>query len=191
MHINKTNNKIYVGITKQKLENRWKKGGTYKRCPRFYPAIKKYGWDGFEHIVYASNLTKSEAEQTEIFLIKELKTQNKMFGYNVADGGNLPLTHNEYVRKKISDSVSGEKHPCFGKHLSEETRRKISLSEKGAKKPSISLLKSIPVICVETNERYNSAKEAAAKTGINRTGINQVLKNKRNHAGGYHWQYAT
>lgn len=30
MHINKTNGKIYVGITKQKVSDRWKNGSTYK-----------------------------------------------------------------------------------------------------------------------------------------------------------------
>lgn len=35
------------------------------------------------------------------------------------------------VSEKLSIALSGEKHPCFGKHLSDETRKKIGLAHKG------------------------------------------------------------
>ena len=35
------------------------------------------------------------------------------------------------TKKKIKDKVSGEKHHAYGKHLSEEHKRKISLANKG------------------------------------------------------------
>ena len=45
MHVNKINNKKYIGITKQKTpESRWGANGVnYKGSPHFYAAIKKYG----------------------------------------------------------------------------------------------------------------------------------------------------
>ena len=43
--------------------------------------------------------------------------------------------YSEEYQKKISESRKGEKHWCYGKHLSEETRHKISESKKGSKNP--------------------------------------------------------
>ena len=39
MHKNKINNKIYIGQTIQKPEQRWKNGKAYKPCSYFYAAI--------------------------------------------------------------------------------------------------------------------------------------------------------
>jgi len=47
IHINKVNGKMYVGITKQTPEDRWKNGTGYDTSPKFYNAIKKYGWENF------------------------------------------------------------------------------------------------------------------------------------------------
>lgn len=49
VHVNKINGKMYVGITSQTVEQRWRQGKGYKHCVFFYRAIEKYGWDGFEH----------------------------------------------------------------------------------------------------------------------------------------------
>lgn len=41
-HVNKTNNKQYIGITKQLPEHRWGVDGVnYKSSPYFYNAIQK------------------------------------------------------------------------------------------------------------------------------------------------------
>ena len=39
------NNKYYVGITKQNVQNRWKNSLGYKSQRLFWRAIQKYGWD--------------------------------------------------------------------------------------------------------------------------------------------------
>lgn len=85
-HTNKSNGKVYVGITKQAVERRWQNGhgyaGTY-----FWNAIKKYGWDGFEHEVLFTGLTKEAACDMERFLIKYYQSNNREYGYNVSIGG--------------------------------------------------------------------------------------------------------
>ena len=59
MHKNKINNKVYIGITSQKLTHRWGKDGNgYKYQKLFARAINKYGWDNFEHIILKHNITK-------------------------------------------------------------------------------------------------------------------------------------
>ena len=56
-------------------------------------------------------------------------------------GENHPLFgkhRSEETRRKMSESHKGEKNPFYGKHHSEETRRKISESHKGKKRAPFS-----------------------------------------------------
>ena len=41
IHINKVNGKKYVGVTRGKPENRWRKGNGYKYNTHFFSAIQK------------------------------------------------------------------------------------------------------------------------------------------------------
>ena len=110
VHINKINGKKYVGITSVKPKYRWGKGSGYKNQPKFYNAIQKYGWNNFEHIIVASNLTQEEANNFEILLIEKLNSIN--FGYNVSNGGKglsgFHLTQEQ--KNKISETHSGKNH---------------------------------------------------------------------------------
>lgn len=128
--------KIYIGITSQKPENRWKNGEGYKSNLYFYNAINKYGWENFKHEILLTNLTKEEAEQKEIELITFYKSNQQNFGYNISNGGNCAGKHSDETRKKIKDNhfdISGKNHPMYGKHHSNETKQKISKSRTGQK----------------------------------------------------------
>ena len=86
-HENRTNGKLYFGITKTSTRRRWSKGKGYKTQHIFGKAIEKYGWDGFEHIILFTGLSEEKAKQTEIDLIREFKTQDGRYGYNITAGG--------------------------------------------------------------------------------------------------------
>ena len=45
------------------------------------------------------------------------------------------------------------------------------------------------VICIETEEVFESVAEAARHTGVIATNISAVCKNRRRSAGGFHWEY--
>lgn len=148
MHTNLTNGKVYIGITHD-IYKRWRGSGcAYKSNRHFWNAIQKYGWDGFSHEVLYEGLRHSEACTYEIKLISEYNACDRSFGYNKSAGGENPLVihrgeeHHffgkhlsEEHRKKLSESHKGEKHHLYGKHLSEITRKKLSDAHKGKKIP--------------------------------------------------------
>lgn len=123
-HKNKLNNKRYIGITSQKVKERWKRGSSYSKNTKIYKAIQKYGWDGFEHIILFENLTQKEAEQKEIELIKAYKTTEDKYGYNIQNGGNSNGKFTQETKDKISKSKKGKK-------MSNYTKKKMSESRKG------------------------------------------------------------
>ena len=71
VHVNKTNGKMYFGITCNPLTKRFRRGYGYRGCPMFASALKKYGWDGFSHEVLYKELSYSDACKYEIELIKK------------------------------------------------------------------------------------------------------------------------
>lgn len=97
-HLNKINSKRYIGKTCQPCEKRWRSGRGYPATtqPYFAAAIKKYGWDNFEHLILFTNLSAEEAEKKEIELIAYYHTyikDPKCWGYNMTRGGDGSLKY--------------------------------------------------------------------------------------------------
>ena len=98
------NGKVYVGITSQDVEERWRHGEGYKN-QLVYRAILKYGWDATSHQVLLSGMTKEEAEEREMEFISAFKSNNPEYGYNVSNGGNCYGTHSEETKRKYWQSL--------------------------------------------------------------------------------------
>lgn len=97
----------------------------------------------------------------------------------------------EEHRRKISENhahLSGEKHPKYGKPVSEETKRKLSNSHKGRWIGSKSPVAK-KVICIETGEIFNCIKDASVVKGCSYSKIGECCKGNRKTTGGYHWEY--
>ena len=136
IHTNKINNKIYIGQTCTSLQRRWGKNGEgYKKCPHFWRAIQKYGWDNFEHIVFAENLTQEEADRMEILLIALYDSTNKNYGYNITKGGDgcaMVGENNPFYGKHHTDEVKDKIRQCrIGTKASDETKNKLSELRRG------------------------------------------------------------
>jgi group I intron endonuclease len=180
MHENKINHKKYIGQCAGNPERRWRTDGSgyLNRCPKFSDAIKKYGWDNFDHIILKENLTLEEANYWEAYYIAYYHTwidDPQCWGYNLQKGGKNTIMSQE-TRKKLSLINSGEGNPHYGTHCSEETKKKLILKN-GQK-----------IKCIETGIIYNSMNEAERLTGIPNTNISKACRGLRKTAGGYHWE---
>lgn len=122
--------KVYIGITGQRPETRWRGGKGYATNPHFYNAISKYGWDNFAHEILAAGLTRDEACAMEQALIALHHSDDPARGYNRTPGGDHTTLSAE-TRRKMSESRTGERHFRYGQTLSEEHRRKLSEAHMG------------------------------------------------------------
>ena len=133
MHIS-PNNKKYIGITSRKTEYRWRSDGSgYKDNNYFYNAIKKYGWDNFQHIIIVKGLSEDDAKWLEMELIKIWDTTNQEKGYNILSGGQTNNGKNNpfYGKSHTKESINKMKISHIGNFPNDETRKKISEMRKG------------------------------------------------------------
>lgn len=79
---------------------------------------------------------------------------------------------------------TGENSSFYGKHHTEEAKRKISESRIGAKNG-----RARTVLCVETGISYGSIRDAYRETGVNFSSISKCCLGVATTAGGYHWVY--
>ena len=236
----KENDMVYIGITRSSIKKRWANGKGYVRSRYFHRAIQKYGWDNFEHKVLFTNLSLEEASQKEQELIKQYKSNDRNYGFNILSGGVNGYVYDEETKKIMGEKrkiwlSDKEHHPMFGKHHSNETKVLISqkakerikkngsplkgfkhtdeskrhMSEAAKKRykenPSIGLIAPMSiearkkmadtlrklysdptknpnygnrkkVICIETNEVFNSANEVAEKYNVHITAVYQGCK---------------
>lgn len=211
-HTNKINQKKYVGITRNIPERRWNNGRGYVNNKYFSRAIEKYGWHNFLHEILYTDLSKEQAEEIEIQLIREYDSSNPDHGYNIELGGNGTGRIKDETKKRISEALKG--HIC-----SEETKKKISIANSGksrrkrgkmsaenVEKNRIAHIGQTPwnkgrhwtdeekakcggraVLCVELNKKYRTAHEAAKDLNLDFSAICKCVKGKRNTTGGYHW----
>lgn len=134
LRTNLVNGKQYVGQTKNFKQRQynwyntnWEYAGKYINHAR-----GKYGTDSFDFSILKECENIEETNFWEQYYIELLNTKVPN-GYNLTDGGEGSIGYivSDETRKKISESVKGEKNGFFGKHHSEETKEKISKANKG------------------------------------------------------------
>jgi hypothetical protein len=101
----------------------------------FYKADDpQYGYSGQSGGIHYTPSAETRRKMSERFKGEK----NPMYGRHLTPwnkGMRGVQKHSEETRRKISEAgkgkQAGEKHPMFGKHLSEETKRKLSEANKG------------------------------------------------------------
>lgn len=126
--------KVYIGITKQSIKQRWRCGKGYKHCIIFLQAINKYGWDNIKHEILLQNQDADSAKYSEKYLIKWYKSHN--ISYNVTDGGEGSLgkpmldSTKEKISIKVRNYYKTHQSPWVGRNHKKETKEILSLKAK-------------------------------------------------------------
>lgn len=125
---NLVNGKQYVGITND-LHTRWR---AHRKATRdgLGLAIRKYGVENFTVEVIAKTPSRKRVLELEVEFIKARGTLSPK-GYNLTTGGEAGRVVTEESRRKQSLSKMGKPSPRKGAVLTEETKQLISLSKRG------------------------------------------------------------
>lgn len=206
---------VYIGLTSRNPISRWQNGTGYKGNSYFTRAIKKYGWVNFAHEIVADGLTEDEAKLLEIDLIKQYRSNERKYGYNISSGGESKkgTKISEQQKRKISEANKN-------KVVSEETRKKLSAStrrtwqnpefvrymseiNKGKNNPAYGKhmtdeekikRNSKQVVQYDKNgneiARFISIHKAQELTGVSRDVISKCCRGIYKQGGGYVWKRA-
>lgn len=159
------NNKVYIGQTKQEFNRRLNFYKNIKKtyCNNYlYNAIKKYEWDNIKKEIICIT-SKEFINDLEKYYIKLYNSTNRLFGYNIEDGGEKDYNVKEETKEKIRKKLTGikhtkkrklkaglrwkgnknpkynknkkENHPMWNKHHSNETKKLMRKAKLGKKNP--------------------------------------------------------
>ena len=200
VHKNLKNDKYQVGCTRQNPSCRWNNGKGYDYNTQMWKDIQNSDWNkDWVHGILGKFENKKDALNYEAFLIAMLDSVRN--GYNISSYSGGTYKRSDETKSKISASLSGEKHYMYGKHHSEESKKKISDSMTGKvfteehrknmadskpKNPVLQFSKDGELIA-----EYSSLHEAERNTGCNIGHICECCKGTRKSCGGYIWMYAS
>jgi len=183
--------RVYVGITSQDVETRWRHGdnSTY-----FKRAIRKYGWKNFKHEILFTNVEEERAKRLEIELIRHYKGLG--ISYNLTNGG---------------DGTNGYHHTDEYKQFKSQQMKEFFSTERGkeicAKGGKTNLGKKynrksgftkgdyqVRIVCQYSLEgvllnKFKSVSDASRKTGANNCQIGKCLRGKAITAKNFIWRY--
>lgn len=186
------NGKVYIGVTKQKPNARWKNGAGYKYNEHFTNAINKYGWDNITHEILFSNLNAVDAEEMEISLIAKFKSDKKEFGYNnspgglggaIGESGRLKLSLS--MKKQYADGVRLRERSVDSRQKTSETlKRRFSAGEivrviTPEQRVKISVAHSGNKLTDEHKAKINAAAHKKAVVQYNNDGVIAVYDGVR------------
>lgn len=162
--------KKYIGQTnnyKKRCERHKNSSKTSHRI--FANAIKKHGWDNFNHEILWGGLTLEQANELEPFIIQEFNTLVPN-GYNLTPGGLNHVCH-QLTREKISTANKGKPGPNKGKKMrprteeEKERARKYRHTKEAKEKISAALKCRIRTpVSAETKEKISVSKKGCPPT---------------------------
>jgi hypothetical protein len=172
---------FYVG--KGKLKRAYSIFGRNKYWQRI---VKKY--KGFEVKFIAKDIDEELAFLVEEERINQLQRLNIKL-CNLSNGGEGPSGH-KHTKETLLKLSKARK----GKKKSQEWKDKISLGNIGKVRTSemkqrMKEIKQKAVLCIDTNQFFNSSEEAAKHFGIHKCGIIRVCNESRKTCHKFKWKY--
>lgn len=220
---NLVNGKMYVGQKKIKGKHKnWKEylgsGTVFRR------AIEKHGVENFKRVIIDIAFNKQELDSLEKYYTYLFDVVDSPSWYNLCYGGrsNSGYKYTEEQRKALSERTSGKNNPMYGmsrelspnygKHHSEETKRKMREAALGEKNHNYGIklsdewrikIKKAQYGIKKTGRKevnqydlkgrfikhFISAAEASRETGVSHSHICAVCRNELTQAGGFIWTY--
>jgi group I intron endonuclease len=165
--LNVQNYKIYVGQT-QNIKARWSAHKCEANADRLhyplYRALRKYGFDNFQISMVEIAATSEEADLAEQKWIQKLKSRDPQMGYNLTSGGAVPRGwhHSEESKRKISESQKGKIVI-----VSNETKVKMSISQMGHP------------VSLDTRQKISEANIGKTHTEMTRKKISEFQTGKK------------
>lgn len=173
---NKINNKLYIGQTTDNFDRRYSRNvEKYTSNKHLKNSIKKYGLENFEidkefDIAYS----QEELNKLECLYINIYNTTNQKYGYNKMYGGSNGKPTAEAL-KHMSEARKGIK-------FTEEAKRNMSEARKGRFTGGEHPMAE-KVVCITTNEIFDSAKEGADKYLLSNSNILACCKGRLKSVG--------
>lgn len=147
---NKVNGKCYVGQTQEEkgFDGRYRSSGEgIERVYKYHKSNKKHNRGYNKHLLRSIEKYGFEAFKINkcldyAFSLEELNIKEKIYiqlyngfknGYNDTEGGEGVKGYipSEETKQKISKATKGENNAMYGKHHTEETKKKIGEASKG------------------------------------------------------------
>lgn len=219
------NGKVYIGqsgdVERRFSEHRYRLDHGIHDNFRLQEEWGRYGEEGFRFLLIEKCADNADVRsEREIFWMEYYRANDEAYGYNIASGGNhgyslysLPYEQRMAVHRKIIKNREGKcvgrNHPNYGKPIPQEQREKISRALSGSKNPNYgkkqpehsALMRgkgnprARAVVCVNTGEVFQCAKEAGTKYGTTNSNILKCCRKRQKYAGVFNgdrlvWKYA-
>ena len=127
------NGKIYIGVTCQRPEFRWRNGKKYSGDLK--ADIEKYGWESFSKEILETGLLTAEAAKREKEYIKKYSTKAVL--YNATAGGEVRL---DCDIDRMAEKMRGRKLTPLAKEHISKARKGIVFSDSHREHLSVSHL---------------------------------------------------
>ncbi len=181
MFTNLINNKQYIGQSID-IQDRIRDYKTETHPRPINQAIIKYGWPNFKVEIlhtFDEKITKWDLLALETAFIDEYKTLTKYGGYNIRLFGdsNWGIKMPEHMIQRLREQ-RGEKHPCFGRKHTEETKQKMRDNNARAMLGKHPSLETRQKMC-EARKYHVFTPETRLKMSKSQSGENNAMYGKK------------
>lgn len=204
---NITNGKVYVGSSDD-IYYRWSQHKANlprnkHHNPHLQSAWKKYGEANFKWEII-QDCEENDLLKYEQYWMDYYHSADRKFGYNIMPAAGRRKQSEESIRK-IIESTTGAKNHFYGKHHTEESRKKMSESLKGRTvwnkglvgfgkgrklseetKKKMSLAQMGKKASEETRKRISEGRVGIRVTEEAKKKISEALKGNKHRLGKYH-----